>query len=57
MKGLEKSGYCNNGWLVNNRFRVLKASSVTAFQIKGVLFFNKLVKGLAILLKFGMKRL
>jgi hypothetical protein len=57
MKGLEKSVYWSRGWLVNTLFKVLKALSVSAFQIKGVLFFSKLVKGLAVLLKFGMKRL
>jgi hypothetical protein len=54
---ITKSGYCNRNWLVSNCLEVLKALSVSAFQIKGVLFFSKLLIIFAVLLKFHMKNL
>jgi len=57
MKGLVKSGYCSKSFEHSRSRSFLKTLSRASFQINISSFFNKFVKGLAILEKFGINRL
>jgi hypothetical protein len=49
--GREKFGSCNTGAEDKADFKAIKASSCTLVQMKRECFFNKLVRGFAIIAK------
>ena len=57
INGFEKSGYCKTGSSHNLCFSISNDSSCLDVQSKRTSFFNKLVKGLANVEKFGMNLL